>query len=264
MRLRVVTAASSGAAPSPAIDELIWRDDDGRVAAYGSTAGPSHRMRMPGLAVFSWHDDGDEVVAVPGDVAHAEVEDAFRRCVLPMAMHTRGVQVLHASAVRGPAGVLALCARSGTGKSTLAYALSLRPGHELCADDALGFGAGGPVVQAHPLPFALHLRPVSAAHFAAVGVERPVAPSPAPLAAVVVMERAEQDQVRRLTATEAFTAVLQHAYCFDLESRPRRRETAERYLELTARVPVHELRFRPGLDRLPGVLDALERIEADV
>lgn len=263
MRLRVVTAPPTRAAPDPWAGELVWRDDDGRVAAYGSTAGSQHRMRMPGLADFSWRDDSDEVIAVPGEVKREEVVDAFRRCVLPMAMHTRGVQVLHASGVRGPAGVIALCARSGTGKSTLAYALSLRPEHELCADDALGFDVDGPVVDALPLPFALHLRPASTAHFGAATDERPSAPGRSPLAAVVVMERAEKEKLRRLIATEAFTAVLQHAYCFDLESRPRRRETAERYLELTARVPVYELHFRAGLDRVPRVLDALERVEAE-
>jgi hypothetical protein len=270
MRLRVATAPPSGAAPDPHPREVVWRDDDGRVAAYGSSAGSRHLMRMPGVAVFTWRDGSDEVVALPGEAdppsqgaGGDELVDAFYRCVLPMAMHTRGLQVLHASAVLGPAGVIALCARSGTGKSTLAYGLNLRPGHLMCADDALGFDPAGPVVQALPLPFTLHLRQDSMAYFRPQPVERGGAPEPARLAAVVVMARGADDAVRRLTDTDAFTAVLEHAYCFDLESRPRRRETAERYLDLTARVPVFELRFRAGLDRLPTVLDALEQIEAE-
>ena len=54
--------------------------------------------------------------------------------------------------------------------------------------------------------------------------------------------------------------MLHHAYCFDLEGRPRRRETAERYLELSARVPVWEVRFRAGLEQLPELLERLEGV----
>jgi hypothetical protein len=154
--------------------------------------------------------------------------------------------------------VVALCARSGTGKSTLAYGLSRRAGYELYADDAVAFDASGPEVTAVPLPFTLHLRPASAEHFGAVAARGPAGGERAPLAAVVVMARGAELAARRLTAAEAFTAALQHAYCFDLEARPRRRETAERYLELTARVPVHELTFPAGFERLPELLDLLE------
>jgi hypothetical protein len=264
MKLKVVTAPPSGAAPATAApEEVVWLDNDGRVAAYGSTTGTRHLMRMPGLATFAWRDGSDQVTATTA-AGRSAVVDAFRRCVLPMALHTRGLQVLHASAVLGPAGVVALCARSGTGKSTLAFGLSGRPGRSLWADDAVAFDASGSSVRALPLPFELHLRPASAAYFGADPVlAAGAAPGGSePLAAVVVLERDESTsvQARRLTDAEAFTAVLQHAYCFDLEARPRRRETAERYLELSARVPVWELRFRAGLDELPAVIEALEEI----
>jgi hypothetical protein len=266
MKLRVVSAPPPGAVPTPAVSEVVWRDNDGNVAAYGATDGTAHRMHMPGLASFAWRDGSDEVTADAAHAAHDAVVDAFQRCVLPMALHTRGLQVLHASAVRGPRGVVALCGPSGTGKSTLAYGLASRPGHVLWADDAVAFDAAPGTVRALPLPFSMHLRPASADYFGAepAGLST-VAAAPSPLAAVVVLERAvaPEEPVARATrigAADAFTAVLQHAYCFDLEARPRRRETAEQYLDLTARVPVYRLRFRHGLEGLPAVLDTVERI----
>jgi hypothetical protein len=242
---------------------VVWRDNDGQVAAYGSTTGSRHLMRMPGLATFAWRDGSDQVTARAA-AERAAVVDAFRRCVLPMALHTRGVQVLHASAVRGPAGVVALCARSGTGKSTLAYGLSRRPGRSLWADDAVAFDSSGPVVRALPLPFDLHLRPASVAFFGvdAVPARGSGDSEPEALAAVVVLERRDEPGVgaRRLSDAEAFTAVLQHAYCFDLDGLPSRRETAERYLDLSGRVPVWEVRFRPGFDDLSALIERLEEI----
>lgn len=259
--------ALAAALPSAAEPgEKLWRDNDGRVAAYGRTDGARHQMRMPGVGTFHWRDGGDEMtVSARQGIGEAELQDAFRRCVLPMALSTRGCQVLHAGAVLGPEGVVALCARSQIGKSTLARGLAGRPARALWGDDAVAFATSGEVVQALPLPFALSLRPASAAHFAG-SAEAPIASSddPAPLAAVFVLARAHADgdpvaAVRRIAPAYAFTAVLEHAYCFDLEGAPRRRDTAEQYLELTARVPVYVLRFRTGLEHLEAILDEVER-----
>ena len=52
----------------------------------------------------------------------------------------RGWEALHASAVLSPQGVVAFCAGSGTGKSTIARGLSER-GYQLCADDAVAVKA---------------------------------------------------------------------------------------------------------------------------
>ncbi len=65
--------------------------------------------------------------------------------------------------------------------------------------------------------------------------------------------------VRRLPLPRAFAAVLANACCFSLREEERKRRMMHHYLELTARVPVWEVRFRPGLERLPAILDGIER-----
>src|SRR5690606_18526516 len=90
-------------------------------------------------------------------VSPALIQDSYQRCVLPLVLQAAGTEVLHASAVLTPRGVLALCAESGTGKSTLAYGLSRR-GYPLWADDAVAFEADETCTNAMPLPFALRLQ----------------------------------------------------------------------------------------------------------
>ncbi len=60
--------------------------------------------------------------------------------VLPDVALARGYEALHASALASPAGVVAIAAPSGTGKTTLALAL-MRRGWQLFADDVLVLGA---------------------------------------------------------------------------------------------------------------------------
>ena len=43
--------------------------------------------------------------------------------------------------------------------------------------------------------------------------------------------------------------MLAHAYCFSLREPERRRRMVERYLDLTTRVPVFEIRVESGLER---------------
>jgi hypothetical protein len=239
-----------------------WLDNDGAAAAHGGSVADRHWMLLPGVGSF-WFSDQDERVEAFLDEAVSDLlaEDAFRRIVLPMALQARGQEVLHASGVLGPSGVIALCAVSETGKSTLAYGLAAR-GHALWADDAVAFVLGDRV-EAVPLPFTLRLRPQSAAYFDEEGSPELQLGDDAEVAAICVLERlpgseGEPVEIQRLDPVDAFPAVLAHAYSFSLENAARKRAMMDAYLELVTRVPVLRVRLREGLDRLPAILDALE------
>ena len=194
------------------------------------------------------------------DVAIERIRDAHRRLVLPLALQILGQEVLHASAVAVEAGAVAFCASSGTGKSTVAYSLARR-GHPPCADDAVAieFGRRGPELL--PLPFALKLRPASAAYYGEnagpLEVQDPV--DSRPLAAICVLQREDEGNgVRRLDRAQAFPAVLAHAYSFGLDDERRRRRMMEHYLRLASEVPVFRVDLASGLSTLAGTLDQIQ------
>ena len=142
------------------------------------------------------------------------------RSVLPLVVQARGTQVLHASAVTGPAGVVALCGVSTSGKSTLAAALMAR-GHEVVADDALAFRVEGGEATALTLPFRLRLRSSSAE---ALGLPAIAAEGggggQATFSAIVILEPHDDEAAPNLeavNAAEAVGALMPHAYCFALD-----------------------------------------------
>jgi hypothetical protein len=233
----------------------VWREE-GRVCAYGYSAEGSDWLQLPAIATFRL---GDEVVAYSDPSALPDmVRDAYERSVLPIALHLLGGEALHASAVRGPAGVVALCGESGTGKSTLAAALGHR-GHPVWADDAVAFELVDSRVVAIPLPFRTSLRPPAAAELA--HSEPDADRRPEPLVAAVVLERAPGSlAVRRLSGGEALSRALQHAYSFRPDDSGPGERTAVAYLELVARVPVVEVRFEARWEELDSLVDAVERI----
>lgn len=252
----------------------VWREHDGTVAAYGGTLDAHrHWMKLPGLASYLFEAGRCMIVAHPHESGNEGlVQDAFTRSVLPMALQALGREVLHASGVLGPRGVVGLCAVSETGKSTLAYGLSRR-GHPVWADDAVALDIESEPVAALPLPFALRLRPSSATFFdverlpadARSVSERSELRGSAPLATLCVLERVERVgtehgiEIERLEAADAFTALLTHAYCFTLDDTERKRHMLEAYLDLVKRVPVLRVRLEAGLEQLPAMLDELER-----
>lgn len=239
-----------------------WHETDGRLAAFGGSDEAGHWMAFPSVGVFRFGAGNGAVIVHPEPTADvALVEDTFRRSVVPMALQARGDQVLHASAVVGPNGVVALCAVSETGKSTMAYGLGRR-GFPLWADDAVAFTVEPDKVRAAPLPFALRLRPSSAAHFGVgQGAQEIRVPEPAPLDAVCVLEATNRGTlpiIEPLAGADAFPAVLAHAYCFNLDDVDRNRATVQAYLELTNRARIFRVRVARGLERLSGILDAVE------
>lgn len=251
----------------------VWHDNDGTICALAGHFGDWHRMDIPGVGSFLFHPSQNRVtVTAEAETPDALVQDAYLRMVLPMLLQVSEQEVLHGSAVLTPHGVLALCARSETGKSTLAYGLVNR-GLEPWADDAVVFDSSADPVQLLPTPFAVRLRPVSAQFFGQVsqpdnhtiGWHRPTRANPALLAAICLLERLPPTrerpitEVTQLSPSQAFSALLAHAYAFDLSNPERKRRMMQRYLALAQRAPVFTFRFQSGLDNLDEILDALEQ-----
>lgn len=150
-------------------DVVVWLDVQERPCAYGFAADDWNWLHLPNAGSYRFRGSGMQAVRACGVVvdpgaSRSTVLDSFYRTVVPLALQAGGLEVLHSSAVQLPTGVLALCALSETGKSTLAYALHRR-GHPLVADDAVVLDVDGAATTITPVPFAMRLREASAKHF---------------------------------------------------------------------------------------------------
>ena len=270
-------------APPGALEPPVWDEADPAVQTFwnadGSIWGYSYEraeerwLRLPGIGSFRFGSSGGEAVAVaePG-VATDAVIDAYHRAVLPLALHAHGQEVLHASAVLIGQSVVAVCGPSQAGKSTTAFALHGR-GHPVWADDAVVFEMGARGALAIPYPHRLRIRRSAAEHFGLGGRPddsgEPLPPEqaqadPAPLVCVFVLERRDDGvstvEPVRLSATEAFIALIPNGYWFRLRDPERRRIMIERYLALSGDVPVFRIRLSESLEHLPHLLDAIEKV----
>lgn len=245
----------------------IWRNHAGAVYAYGGTLGEECWMHVPGLASFRFSASGNEVSAsVSHGVEEGAVVDTYRRRVLPMALQVGGREVLHASAVRSPDGIIALCGSSLTGKSTIAFGLSQR-GYELWGDDAFIFEPGADGTVALSVPFEIRLRPASANWFGQPAIpadNRELPYERAPVNAVCILRRTTDERppvvVRRLPFAEAFTNLLTHACWFTMKDDDDKRRVINHYMDLAAQTPVFDVAFKTGLEHLDDVLNAIEKI----
>jgi hypothetical protein len=185
---------------------------------------------------------------------------AWQRVLLDTVLWTvsllRGFELLHASAVRGDHGLIALVARTGGGKTSLA-AEFLRRGATLFSDDVVALDEAGGEVIAHPgpplmnLPRGLAPAQVGGTVVADFGDERWVALDratvvPTPLAAVVLVDRVA-GETARCTPTGATTlTLLPHAVSLPhLADRARRR--FDIFGSVIATVPVLSLHADPAV-----------------
>jgi hypothetical protein len=245
-----------------------WLDCSDNLSLWSTVREDRTYLVAPGCALYAVHED--RVVATPSGVGVAGmIEDVYWRSVLPLVLQRGGVQVLHASAVVGPRGVVAVCGRSGSGKSTIAYGLSLR-GHRLWSDDAVVVSSADPPRSA-ALAGSLRLLPDVREHFgvstSAILLPNEVGEQRA-LSMILVLDRGLDEPGngslgRTLTAGEALAAVVEHAYCFDFGQA--KRELASDYLALVAEVPVIRVRRPRGLEKLESWLDGVEDlIDSDI
>ena len=241
--------------PTPGDPEVtLWCDRQGTVGGLSHIVNEERWLHILGIASYKLDLAENAVSAVPWEYATQEaIFDAFQSTVWPTFLQIQGREVLHGSAVIGRHGVVAFCAASETGKSTLAYALGRR-GYAVWADDAVVLNVLPHSVQTHSLPFFTRLRPASAMHFGYLenqvnggrlrceGTQRE---DDLPLTTICLLEQAERlpdnqaVTLERLSAAEALVGILNHALYFGLQDQRRKRRMIEQYLTFgrtTARV----------------------------
>ena len=264
------------APPLPAAtdpDVTVWCDSKGVLGALSHVVDNDHWLHVLGVASFKLQVAQDAVVAFPWANADPDaITDEWQNTVWPTFLQIRGAEVLHASAVSTRSGVVAFCAASETGKSTLAYAVSQR-GYDHWADDAIVLDVRPQGVSVQPLPFHIRLRQPSALHFGysearlrrgRVRREGRQKEGALPLQALCLLEGMPSLPdggavvIERAAPGQALTRVLQHAIYFSLQDPRRKRRMMEQYLSVVLNVPVFTVRFRRGLELLPSVVDAIE------
>lgn len=222
---------------------------------------------------FAVSGDGRRITWWPGPDADPDAAriDVLGR-VLPMALQLRGLLVLHASAVRTPAGAVGFMGPKGSGKTTLAMALH-REGATVITDDALAVEvAGDGVARAWPGVANLRLRRDAADHAGlepageaassddgrtVMGLAEEAPGAPLPLAALFLLDPLPPDAsgsppARRAPLETAPTAlaVVGQAKLGPLLGPSGAPELLRRAASLARAVPVERLRVPRDLGRL--------------
>ncbi len=205
-------------------------------------------------------------------------EDGLRLTVLgPLLatiLHQRGYLVLHASAVAGADGAVAVAAHSGTGKSTTAGALVSR-GYSLLTDDVLAVDLAGAVPVIWPGGSNLKLWPASAE---ALGHDAEALPTigtryvkrvldvepatkPVPLRGLYVLAAEAGPTVEAMGRPQAVGEVMSRSYCSELLRLEGAGRNLKEAADLVQRVPVRWLRRSATLDSFGSWVD---RVVADM
>lgn len=249
----------------PALGKKVteWSDERGLVArAYVS--GDYHFIDWQGVGVFAF-TQGSPVVQVwpERNASPQSVSETFSRAVRPIILQATGWQVLHAGGVVTPKGAIAFCGKKRSGKSTLAFALHRRGFHQV-ADDALLLRPNEDRVTIGFLPFFRRLRSPTADHFrhVAEGMVGEVIASQVgaiPLIAIFQLRHRPElavPTVTRMRGADAYTALLAHAHCFDLNDSVQKRRLVSDYLHIAQCVPVYSLEYAHHFDQLASVGEA--------
>ena len=285
-----------------ALPELLPREGADRAdlrIAFDPSAGDAAARHGGGRAGFDFVaiGPGDAVMAV-GDLGAIRVRDGARVGVslrpgadpdllrlfligsaIGMALHQRGLLVLHAATVVGPDGARAIVGPQGAGKSTLAAALGRR-GFAVFGDDVIAVRQQGEVATVAPASGVFKVTPRTLAALALspeglrpVGgpVDKLYLPNriaggeAADLREVVVIgtDPAAEPALRPLTGFEALTALATHTYRpHYVDLLDRRAAHFCQIAALAGGVPVRAL-SRPwgldGLDETAGLLDRVWR-----
>jgi hypothetical protein len=266
-------AFAHGESPPPALSGRLvnsWRNDQEAPFAQAFVDDRRHLISWRDLGIFAFTLDHTHVTVWPVPTASpAIVRDMFMRVIQPVILQAMGWQALHASAVSSPNGAIAFCGVGHSGKSTLAYMASLKPGVEQIADDAILIDVRERAVTLRPLPFRPKLRNPAYAYARQASGRDPHAiatrtvGSAMPLCAFFIVRQSatapSPAEPMLLPPATAFRELLRHAHCFDERDPAHSRRVLDAYLTIVELVPVFRLCYRPDL----AELEALSRVVLD-
>lgn len=237
-------------------------------------------LTFPGIAAVEVRA-GREIVVAP-DAGH---DPGLLRLFLigsamGMLLHQRGLVVLHGAAVLQPRGLSVFVGDSGAGKSTLAAHLGAA-GHAVLADDTLALHARADGrFEAWPgsRVFKLWQDALDGLGTAAEGLNRvasretkfffdnarPAPDAPAPLAEIILLDRAGPDttapRMTPLSPIEALGTITAHLYRPEYVAMLDRRPDSFRdAAHLSGQIPAWRLSRPWDLAAMPAVLDLLAR-----
>ena len=259
------------------VGDPLWHTtfDDG--ARYVLQAGRDgdHLIEYADQAAFHLSTDGLVLSCAEPLTQPARWQRTLTDSVLWTVALLRGGVVLHASAVEGPDGAVAIAAAQGSGKSALAAQLAFE-GWPLVTDDILAFERRGEQIVAHPGPNLMNLSQTPGSELApeALGevlatfrsgssseawvLVRRFCESELPLAAVVLLKRGG-DQPARIARMSATTLdVTPHTLAFRALAGAQRRRF-EAVGDLVEQVPVFCI--EAGVEVPPAKLAAMLRAE---
>lgn len=246
---------ASGAPPGEPAQS--WKDNDGRLVATGGVRDASCWMHWPRLATF-WFESAGAVRAVPLAAGRdQDIRDAFVRGVVPVVLLWRGWEALHASAVLvDDDRLVAFCAVSGTGKSTLAVALTAC-GARHFADDTVVYRLQDqqPIALRLAAPIRVDSRVEGVVAMSDDKIARVPPGTAAPLRRVYVLHRdatidPEEPRFSPVPPSRRFEMLLTHSHPLELGPESRYRSYIGDLLDLSRAVDVWQCAFRPELNAL--------------
>ena len=254
-----------------------WLDDKGDALAYGFSRQGYNYLYIINTALFQFTEDQKNVVAFTfGHTSRELIYDIYYRNVLPLILQMNGKEVIHASAVKTGDQITVFCAKSGTGKSTLAYGLAKR-GYELCADDAVAIEIIKHTILAVPLPFRIRLLPDSRTFFSNSRNSNVNPPSVVkrsfqikdklPLKSICFVNKVEEtfehnktNFVEKQYPTNGFSDLLSHAYVYQMKDLRIKRRMMENYLDIANNIPLYRINYPHNFELFSSVLDKIEEI----
>jgi hypothetical protein len=216
-----------------------------------------------GIGVLAFRPGHANVTVWPETgVSPATLDDIFYRQIQPILLQATGWQALHSSAVCLDEGLLVLCGRAHSGKSTFAYALGQR-GYPQFTDDQLVWRPTAQGFETHRLPFKPRLRPPARAFFGDEDLntfEMPPVPAGIGIARVVVLTQTDEVRevaLKQYAAPEGFSQLLGFAHFFNPTERTETMRLVRDYSEFVNRVPILALTFPAGFSHFERVLELL-------
>jgi len=248
----------------------IWYDGNSNACAYGREINNEYYFKVPRVGIFKYNPIEDLVLFYDDRCKDKNlIEDSYYRLFLPIVLHLKGIESLHASGFQTEKGVIALAGVSGVGKSTLAYYFKDR-GFELWGDDSIAIlENGNDRFVTVGLPFKLRTKEdnndLKKNSFEDLDNFKNCEKSISNILSIIELVRVEKHGeinliLQQLTPSETVKVLLKHAYYFSLRNEMLKKRMVSKYFKIANSIPTYRLTFVPEKKNIPVLVNEIIKI----
>ncbi len=245
----------------------VWYDVHGNLCAKSKFINNKYLFNLSDFGNFLYEVDNDNLTIYPEKKENRDnINEIYYRIFLPIMIHIKGFETIHAAGIVTESGVVAFAGCSGVGKSTISYSL-FKKDYGLWADDCVVVHKNADdSISTLKIPFTLRLKDSDNRNKIAYKITRSDINNSEIKNLLKIVELVKDDNpetkidIKKLNSKDSLEVLFRHSYYCSLQNKKLKARMFNNFSHMANTLPVYSVRYPDDKTQISKLVDILDEL----